>query len=99
MFTVPAVWNTKGGAVVKKWRIPPGSEGCSGVGRAYVRGRRFPGKRGQGGRLLLALVTLCNLILSLLLAARRRQEVIRAVKGENGETVQVLLETRKETKT
>ncbi len=81
---------------MKPWKIPPGSQGCSGVGKSYIKKR---GGRGQGGKILLAVVTLCNVALSLALALVRRQEVIHAVKGKDGEGVQVFLETRKETKT
>ena len=77
---------------MKPWKIPPGSQGCSGVGKVYARKR---GGRGQGGRLLLAVVTLCNVALALL----RRQEVIHAVKSKDGEEVRVLVTSHKETKT
>ena len=46
----------------KPWNLPPGSQGCSGAGRLYVKKRRG---RGQGGRLLLACVTLVQAVLSL----------------------------------
>ena len=81
---------------MKPWKIPPGSQGCSGVGKVYARKR---GGRGQGGRLLLAVVTLCNVALSLALALLRRQEVIHAVKSRDGEEVRVLVTSHKETKT
>ncbi|MFQ7398263.1 MAG: hypothetical protein ACLRNW_10705 [Neglectibacter sp.] len=55
------------------------------------------GKKVSAGKLLLALVTFCNLLLSLLLAVLNRQEVIRAVRRE--EKVEVLLSSQKETKT
>ena len=80
----------------KPWNLPPGSQGCSGAGRLYVKKRRG---RGQGGRLLLACVTLCNVALSLALAVLRRQEVLHAVRTQDGEGVQVLLTAQKETKT
>lgn len=80
----------------KPWDIPPGSQGCSGAGRQYARKRP---RRGSGAKLLLALVTLCNVGLSLALAVLNRQETIRAVRGRQGDEVQVLLSAKKETKT
>lgn len=50
------------------------------------------------GKLLLAAVTFCNLLLTLLLAVLRRQEVIHAVQGEE-EKIKVLLTAQKSTKT
>lgn len=82
--------------VRKPWDIPPGSQGCSGVGRQYARKRP---RRGSGAKLLLALVTLCNVGLSLALAVLNRQETIRAVRGQQGDEVQVLLSAKKETET
>lgn len=82
--------------VRKPWDIPPGSQGCSGAGRQYARKRP---RRGSGAKLLLALVTLCNVGLSLTLAVLNRQETIRAVRGRKGDEVQVLLSAKKETKT
>lgn len=82
--------------VRKPWDIPPGSQGCSGAGRQYARKRP---RRGSGAKLLLALVTLCNVGLSLALAVLNRQETIRAVRGKQGDEVQVLLSAKKETKT
>ena len=82
--------------VRKPWDIPPGSQGCSGAGRQYAR--KSP-RRGSGAKLLLALVTLCNVGLSLALAVLNRQETIRAVRGRQGDEVQVLLSAKKETKT
>ena len=78
------------------WDIPPGSQGCSGAGRQYARKRP---RRGSGAKLLLAFVTLCNVGLSLALAVLNRQETIRAVRGRQGDEVQVLLSAKKETKT
>ena len=78
------------------WDIPPGSQGCSGAGRQYARRRP---RRGSGAKLLLAFVTLCNVGLSLALAVLNRQETIRAVRGRQGDEVQVLLSAKKETKT
>ena len=78
------------------WDIPPGSQGCSGAGRQYARKRP---RRGSGAKLLLALVTLCNVGLSLALAVLNRQETIRAVRGRQGDEVRVLLSAKKETKT
>lgn len=80
----------------KPWNIPPGSQGCTGAGRMYVKKRAC---RGQGGRLLLACVTLCNVGLSLALAVLRRQEVLHAVRTQDGTGAQVLLTAQKETKT
>ena len=82
--------------VRKPWDIPPGSQGCSGAGRQYAR--KSP-RRGSGAKLLLAFVTLCNVGLSLALAVLNRQETIRAVRGQQGDEVQVLLSGKKETKT
>ena len=82
--------------VRKPWDIPPGSQGCSGAGRQYARNRP---RRGSGAKLLLALVTLCNVGLSLALAVLNRQETIRAVRGRQGDEVQVLLSAKKETET
>ena len=82
--------------VRKPWDLPPGSQGCSGAGRQYARKRP---RRGSGAKLLLALVTLCNVGLSLALAVLNRQETIRAVRGRQGDEVQVLLSAKKETKT
>ena len=82
--------------VRKPWDSPPGSQGCSGAGRQYARKRP---RRGSGAKLLLALVTLCNVGLSLALAVLNRQETIRAVRGQQGDEVQVLLSAKKETET
>ena len=82
--------------VRKPWDIPPGSQGCPGAGRQCARKRP---RRGSGAKLLLALVTLCNVGLSLALAVLNRQETIRAVRGRQGDEVQVLLSAKKETKT
>lgn len=82
--------------VRKPWDIPPGSQGCSGAGRQYARRRP---RRGSGAKLLLALVTLCNVGLSLVLAVLNRQETIRAVRGRQGDEVQVMLSAKKETET
>ena len=79
----------------KPWNLPPGSQGCAGAGRLYVKKRSG---RGQGGRLLLACVTLVQVALSLALAVYHRRETIRAVKAPDGEGVQVLLTAKKETK-
>lgn len=82
--------------VRKPWDIPPGSQGCPGAGGQYARKRP---RRGSGAKLLLALVTLCNVGLSLALAVLNRQETIRAVRGRQGDEVQVLLSAKKETET
>ena len=79
----------------KPWDLPPGSEGCSGTGRRYARQRK---RRVDGGRLLLAVVTLCNVALSLALAVMRRGEILHAVRSQDGEEVQVLLTEKKRTK-
>ena len=81
--------------VRKPWDLPPGSQGCAGVGRIYAKKQA---RRGQGGRLLLACVTLVQVALSLVLAVYHRRETIRAVKAPDGEGVQVLLTAKKETK-
>lgn len=55
--------------------------------------------RGTGSKLFLALVTFCNLLLSLILFIQRRQEVLRAVQAEeDGDQVKVVLLARKQTK-
>ena len=82
--------------VRKPWDLPPGSQGCTGAGRMYAKQQA---RRGQGGRLLLACVTLCNVGLSLALAVLRRQEVLHAVRTQDGTGAQVLLTAQKETKT
>lgn len=82
--------------VRKPWDLPPGSQGCAGAGRMYAKKRA---RQGQGGRLLLACVTLCNVGLSLALAVLRRQEVLHAVRTQDGTGAQVLLTAQKETKT
>ena len=82
--------------VRKPWDLPPGSQGCTGAGRMYAIKQA---RRGQGGRLLLACVTLCNVGLSLALAVLRRQEVLHAVRTQDGTGAQVLLTAQKETKT
>ncbi len=82
--------------VRKPWDLPPGSQGCTGAGRMYAKKQA---RRGQGGRLLLACVTLCNVGLSLALAVLRRQEVLHAVRIQDGTGAQVLLTAQKETKT
>lgn len=79
----------------KPWNIPLGSQGCTGAGRMYAKKRA---RQGQGGRLLLACVTLCNVGLSLALAVLRRQEVLHAVRTQDGTGAQVLLTAQKETK-
>lgn len=64
------------------------------AGRAAQAGRK-PVKRkgGKAGKLLLAALTCCNLILSVALHLLRRQEILRAVE-ENGE-VKLLLTSKK----
>ncbi|MGI6255008.1 MAG: hypothetical protein ACOYJZ_05195 [Acutalibacter sp.] len=81
----------------KPWDLPPGSQGCTGTGREYRRrrGRR----RIDGGRLLLACVTLANVALSLALAVYNRGEILHAVRTQDGEGAQVLLTAKKGTKT
>ena len=85
--------------VRKPWDIPPGSQGCPGAGRQYARKPPPPGQRGQATRYLRVLVTLCNVGLSLALAVLNRQETIRAVRGQQGDEVRVLLSAKKETET
>ena len=68
-------------------------------GRAAGAGRRAAPKKsgGMAGKIFLALITFCNLLLSLLLAVQRRQDTLRAVRED--EKVKVLLTAQKETKT
>ncbi len=54
------------------------------------RGGAGRGKPGTGPKLLLAIVTCVNLILTLLLAVMRRQDTLRAIQGEDG--LKLLLE-------
>lgn len=69
-----------------------------GAGRNAAGAKRLPRRRsGTAGKIFLALITFLNLLLSLLLAVQRRQEVLNAVR-EN-EKVKVLLTAQKETKT
>ncbi|MFQ7107007.1 hypothetical protein [Neglectibacter timonensis] len=89
---------------MKKDKKAGQSGGCSGQRAVGRKSRSVPpsagfkgGKKVSAGKLLLALVTFCNLLLSLLLAVLNRQEVIRAVRRE--EKVEVLLSSQKETKT
>lgn len=82
--------------VRKPWDIPAGQPRLFRGGRQYARKRP---RRGSGAKLLLAFVTLCNVGLSLALAVLNRQETIRAVRGRQGDEVQVLLSAKKETET
>ncbi len=61
-------------------------------------GRRAPAKRksGRAGKLTLAIVTCCNLILSVTLHLLRRQEVLHAIEGD--EDVKLLLTEKKRVK-
>lgn len=61
-------------------------------------GRKAPAKwkSGRAGKLTLAIVTCCNLILSVTLHLLRRQEVLHAVEGDEG--VKLLLTEKKRTK-
>lgn len=61
-------------------------------------GRRAPVKRksGRAGKLTLAIVTCCNLILSVTLHLLRRQEVLHAIEGD--EDVKLLLTEKKRVK-
>lgn len=79
---------------MKKLRNTPAGS----LGRAGGAGRGAK-KKGLGGKLLLAFITLCNLALSLALALQRRRQVLLAVKDKSGEGTQVLLSAQKETKT
>lgn len=81
-------------------RRPSGGKAQRAAGaQRTVSGAKRPPRRksGTGGKIFLALITFCNLLLSLLLAVQRRQETLRAVRED--ETVKVLLRTQKETKT
>ena len=83
----------------KPWDIPVGSQGCSGVGRQYARRAPRARSRGSGGKLLLGIITLLNVALSLALAIVRRDELLHAVRSQDGEEVRVLLTAKKQTKT
>ena len=85
----------RGGHYEKTVEYPARQPGLHRRGK-YAKKRA---RQGQGGRLLLACVTLCNVGLSLALAVLRRQEVLHAVRTQDGEGVQVLLTAQKETKT
>lgn len=69
----------------------------NGAGRK-VSGGKGKIKRGNGmaGKLILAVVTLCNLILSLILTLENRREVLHAVQEDEG--VKLLLTEEKRTK-
>ncbi len=56
---------------------------------------RKPENGGTAGKLFLAIVTFLNLLLSVLAAILRRQEIIHAVQGS--EDVQVLLTAKEKT--
>lgn len=77
----------------KPWNIPPGSQGCTGAGRMYAKKRAC---RGQGGRLLLACVTLCNVGLSLALAVYNRRETLKVLRRQDG--AMLVISAQKETK-
>lgn len=81
----------------KPWDLPPGSQGCTGTGRGC--GRQRGRRRIDGGRLLLGCVTLANVALSLALAVYNREEILHAVRTQDGEGAQVLLTAKKGTKT
>ncbi len=61
-------------------------------------GRKTPQKQksGNAGKLTLAIVTCCNLILSIALHLLRKQEVLHAIAGD--EDVKLLLTEKKRTK-
>ncbi len=61
-------------------------------------GRKAPVKRksSRAGRLVLAIVTCCNLVLSVALHLMRRREILHAVETDEG--VRLLITSRKETK-
>ncbi len=80
----------------KPWDLPPGSQGCAGAGRVYVKHR---GRRRNAGKLLLGFVTLLNVALSLALAVYNRRQTLHAVRTQDGEVVQVLMTSKKQTKT
>lgn len=63
-------------------------------GRAARRSRP---RRLPRGKLLLASITFCNLLMTIILSLFRRREIIKAVRGENGQ-VTVLLSTEPETR-
>ena len=65
-------------------------------GAARTAAKKKGKKKGIGGKILLAIVTCFNLILSVLLHLLRRQEVLHAVQGSD--EIKVLLETKPETK-
>lgn len=67
----------------------------SGAGRDLEK-KKNRKKKGIGGKLVLALVTCVNLLLSVLLHLLCRQEVIHAVQGSD--EIKVLLETKPKTK-
>ncbi len=83
----------------KPWDIPAGSQGCSGVGRQYARRAPRARSRVSGGKLSLGIITLLNVALSLALAIVRRDELLHAVRSQDGEEVRVLLTAKKQTKT
>ena len=83
----------------KPWDIPAGSQVCSGVGGQYARRAPRARSRGSGGKLLLGIITLLNVALSLALAIVRRDELLHAVRSQDGEEVRVLLTAKKQTKT
>lgn len=67
------------------------------AGRSFsAKGKMPKRKSGSGEKIFLAVVTFFNLLLSLLLAVIRRQQVIHAVQED--ENVKVLLTSQKETK-
>lgn len=66
-----------------------------GAGRKIEK-KKSKKKSGIFGKLVLALVTCVNLVLSVLLHLLRRQEVLHAVQGSD--EIKVLLETKPKTK-
>ncbi len=65
--------------------------------RGPTKGKSPKKKGGTAGKLILGVVTFCNLLLSVLLTVLRRQEVLHAVQED--EDIKVLLTAQKKTKT
>ena len=66
------------------------------TGTGRVAAKKKSKKASFGGKILLAIVTCFNLILSVLLHFLRRAEVLHAIQGSD--EIKVLLETKPETK-
>lgn len=67
-----------------------------GQAKRNISGKPPKRKSGTGEKIFLAVVTFLNLLLSLILAVVRRQEIIHAV--QENEDVKVLLTSKRETK-